>query len=159
MNIIVGIDRTEFQQRRSTLAHHLASQASLLASETHTNSFATKTVPSDKAKNHLVIIPSSQKKYMVDKIPFWPFRQATDFRYLTGSKSHNSALVLRFEGSLESVTSTLLIPDVNPREEIWEGPQIKPDEACDIFGVDHCLHMEALPLFLHNQIMHCQKNI
>ena len=68
-------------------------------------------------------------------------------------------MVLKFDGSLDPVTSTLLIPDVNPREEIWEGPQIKPDEACDIFGVDNALHMEDFPLFLHNQIMHCQKNL
>ena len=66
---------------------------------------------------------------MVDKIPYWPFRQATDFRYLTGSKSHSSALVLRFDGTLETVSSTLLIPDASPREEVWEGPQIKPDEG------------------------------
>ena len=83
--IFVGIDRSEFQQRRSTLAHHLASQGSLLALDKTTSSFATSTVANDKTKNHLVIIPSSQRKYMVDKIPFWPFRQATDFRYLTVS--------------------------------------------------------------------------
>jgi len=73
---------------------------------------------------------------------------------LSGSKSHNSALVLRFNGKGDQLVTTLLLPDVNPKEEIWEGPQMKSDEACDVFGVDHALHMEDLTLFLHNQIMH-----
>ena len=73
---------------------------------------------------------------------------------MSGSKSHNSAIVLRFNGKGEQLVTTMLLPDVNPKEEIWEGPQMKADEACDVFGVDHALHMEDLPLFLHNQIMH-----
>ena len=47
--------------------------------------------------------------FQVDKIPY-VFRQATNFRYLTGSKSNDSALVLRFNGDTKELHSTLILP-------------------------------------------------
>ena len=40
-----------------------------------------------------------------------------------------------------------------------EGPQMKIDEACDIFGVDQAIHMDDLHIFLHNQISQSDKNL
>lgn len=144
-----GLVQNEFQARRYALAEKLATHSPILG------------LPDESkwvGREHLVIIPSAQRRYMVDKIPYI-FRQATDFRYLTGSLSHNSAIVLRFNGSLELVTSTLLLPESDPREERWEGPQMKPDEACDIFGVDQAIHMDDLHNFLHSQISKSAKNL
>ena len=73
-----GITRREFQARRLKLAQNLASQVPLLSSS------MTMNRNDDEHKNHLVIIPSAQRRYMVDKIPYHPFRQATDFRYRLG---------------------------------------------------------------------------
>ena len=47
--------------------------------------------------------------FQVDKIPY-VFRQSTNFRYLTGSKSNDSALVLRFNGDIKELHSTLILP-------------------------------------------------
>ena len=38
------------------------------------------------------------------------------------------------------------------------GPQMKPDEACDIFGVDQAIHMDNLGAFIESQINTNQKN-
>ena len=71
-----GITQREFQARRVKLAQNLASQVTI-------NNVAANR-DDDEHKNHLVIIPSAQRRYMVDKIPYHPFRQATDFRYSLG---------------------------------------------------------------------------
>ena len=142
----------DFQSRRLALAEKLAKQGPILGN-------ASSNLKSLARKEHLVIIPSAQRRYMVDKIPYFPFRQATDFRYLTGSLSQNSAVILKFDGALGDVTSTLLLPQVDPREERWEGAQMRTDEACDFFGVDQAIHMDDLPLFLHNQISTSAKDL
>ena len=144
-----GLTRREFQARRVKLAENLASQSPLLSNVGDGKMIMDRSI--DTQKNHLVIIPSAQRQYMVDKIPYL-FRQATNFRYLTGSKSHNSALVLRFNGLGQELVTTLLLPDVNLKEDIWEGPQMKADEALDVFGVDEVFHMEDLAVFLNQQI-------
>ena len=48
----------------------------------------------DKKRRHLVVVPSSPKQFMVEKIPYFPYRPATDLRYLTGHTEPNSALVV-----------------------------------------------------------------
>ena len=73
-----GITQREFQARRVKLAQNLASQVTM-----NRNTVAANR-NDDEHKNHLVIIPSAQRRYMVDKIPYHPFRQATDFRYSLG---------------------------------------------------------------------------
>ena len=46
----------------------------------------------------------------------------------------------------------LFLPESDERLERWEGPQMKPDEACNIFGVDQAIHIDALDTFLHNEV-------
>ena len=55
--------------------------------------------PEEKFGNihrHLVIVPASEKQYMVGKIPY-TYRQSTDFRYLTGHLFPDAALLLDIE--------------------------------------------------------------
>ena len=147
-----GIGKNDFSERRYALAEKLATQGPILGLP------GLKSAAKKQDREHLVIIPSAQRRYMVDKIPYI-FRQGTDFRYLTGSLSHNSAIVLKFNGNLEKFTTTLLLPEIDPREERWEGLQMRPDEACDVFGVDQAIHMDDLPIFLQSQISQSAKNL
>ncbi len=143
-----GLLKAEFSQRRSTLATRLLSQETDLERR-----IGSKPVEVDKSRQeHMVIIPSAKKRYMVDKIPYI-FRQATDFRYLTGSKSLNdSALIMSFDGAGEDVISTLVLPDISAKEERWEGQQLRYDEAADVFGVDQAIYMEDFEQFLASQL-------
>ena len=111
--LITGINKLDFQNRRQALAEKLATQGPILGLPGLKSGF------DKKQREHCVIVTSAQRRYQVDKIPY-VFRQATDFRYLTGSLNHNSALVLNFNGALDNVTSTILLPEIDPREEIWE---------------------------------------
>ncbi len=65
-----GLQRSEFAQRRSNLAEAIRQAgASKASSLLHASS-----------KQHLVVIPSAQRSFMYDSIPY-PFRQNTDYRY------------------------------------------------------------------------------
>merc|ERR1712029_810218 len=54
----------------------------------------TPEVVNKTTRRHLVVVPSSSKQYMVEKIPYFPYRPATDLRYLTGHTEPNSALIV-----------------------------------------------------------------
>jgi len=98
---------------------------------------------------HLVVLPSSPRKYMVDKIPYF-YRPSTDLRYLTGHTEPNSVLVLEIEQQEGDSAATkkdfefrsvLFVQDSDVREEKWEGPRIRPLQALEKYGVDavHCM--------------------
>jgi len=92
--------------------------------------------PNTGVKRHLVVVPSAEKRFMVEKIPYWPYRPATDLRYLTGHTEPNSALVLDVDATDGSFRSLLFVGDTDPAEEKWEGPKTKPQEVPERYGLD-----------------------
>ncbi|CAG2063326.1 unnamed protein product [Timema podura] len=96
--------------------------------------------------NHLVVIPSSSKLYMSEKIPY-VFRQNTDFLYLSGCLEPGSALVLSGAGGGHH-TSTLFVRQKDVHSEMWDGPRTGTEGALELFGVDQSLPMQELGLFL-----------
>ena len=82
------ISLAEFKARRYSVASRLLNFSKRLMNNSRTNL--------ETIHHHLLIIPSSQRRYMVGKIPYL-FRQATDFRYLTGHLVADAALILEIE--------------------------------------------------------------
>lgn len=72
-------------------------------------------------KSHLIIVPSSCKKYMTEKIPY-TFRQNSDFLYLTGCMEPDCVLALTSHGN-GTYQSTLFLRDKDPHSELWDGPR------------------------------------
>ena len=87
------------------------------------------------ASRHLVVVPSSPKSWMVDKIPYWPYRPATDLRYLTGHTEPNSALVIEVAPGCQDFRSVLFVGDPDPAQEKWEGPKTTPRQASFVTSV------------------------
>ena len=82
------ISVNEFKQRRKSLASRIVN---------FFNHFSFNSQQKcAKIHRHLVIVPSSERHYMVGKIPYF-YRQATDFRYLTGHLVPDAALLLDIE--------------------------------------------------------------
>ena len=106
-----NLDKFDFQRRRYNLAKKLASLNPVVGIPLQQKTESEKKAQNlqREVKEHFVLIPSAQRTYMVDKIPY-VFRQATDFRYLTGSKSHDAALALKFYGDANEVESTIILP-------------------------------------------------
>lgn len=94
----------------------------------------------------LVIIPAAERKYMIDKIPYF-YRQDTDFRYLTGCLQPDCVLVI--ETSKKSCKSILFAKQNSEHEEKWEGCRIGLTEAVSFFGVDQAAPLPVFEKYLH----------
>lgn len=97
-------------------------------------------------KEHIVVIPSANKKYMSDKIPF-VFRQNTDFLYLSGCLEPDSVLTLEVDSS-GNEKSTLFVRPKDSHAELWDGPRTGVERAPHVFGVDHAVDVNDLKNYL-----------
>ncbi|CAG9770275.1 unnamed protein product [Ceutorhynchus assimilis] len=99
------------------------------------------------SSDHVIIIPSTSKQYMSDKIPY-VFRQNTDYLYLTGSQEPDTCVVITTGQSPSDHKSTLFTRDKDDHAELWDGPRTHPEDAPAFFGVDHSLPISELSKFL-----------
>jgi len=103
----------------------------------------------------LVIVPSSSTVYMSHDIPY-PFRQNTDFLYLTGFQEPNSILVMQAatgvggkdSSCIDQAVSTLFVPKKDPVRELWDGPRSGTDGAMKMTGVDQAFDMERFDRYM-----------
>ncbi|KAK1119402.1 hypothetical protein K0M31_013232 [Melipona bicolor] len=115
--IVPGIQLCEFKERRNKLVENIVLHACV------TNS----------GKSHIVVIPSSSKVYMSDKIPY-VFRQNTDFLYFTGCQEPNSILVITIKD--ESFVTSLFLTQRDEHSQLWDGPTTGIEIAPKMFGMD-----------------------
>lgn len=126
--IVPGIHRDEFKHRRTKLMENIKKNVT-------TN---------DPYRSQFVIIPSSSKVYMSDKIPY-VFRQNTDFLYFSGCQEPNTILVLTAVG--DTFTSILFMNQKDQHSELWEGPRTGVEAAPDLFGVNTALPVTEFEKF------------
>ncbi len=100
------------------------------------------TLLKNMANNSVAIIPSAAFKVRNRDCEF-PFRQDSDFFYLSGFTEDDAVLVLRkVDGASES---TLFCQSKNKEMEIWTGFRLGPDAAVDALKVDHGFATSQLP--------------
>lgn len=85
----------------------------------------------------------------------YPFRQASNFYYLTGFDEPEALLLLikrvLKSGSKRCTTKTVLFcRDKNPTVERWEGPRMGPKGACQHYGMDEAFPMDAIDTIAPN---------
>lgn len=83
--------------------------------------------------NSIAIIPSAREQVRSRDTHF-PFRQDSDFYYLTGFVEPDSVLVLipgRRHGQY-----VLFCPERDPQTELWEGSRAGPEGACADYAAD-----------------------
>uniref|UniRef100_D3TND4 Xaa-pro aminopeptidase n=1 Tax=Glossina morsitans morsitans TaxID=37546 RepID=D3TND4_GLOMM len=127
--LVTGIKLDEFKQRR----HRLMIGLQKYVAEN------TRGINRDK-RHHAVIIPSSTKKYMSDKIPY-VFRQNSDFYYLCGCLEPDTVLMMSIDDK-NSIKSTLFMRPKDSHAELWEGTRTGVELASELFGVDESYPME-----------------
>ncbi|XP_049845996.1 xaa-Pro aminopeptidase 3-like [Schistocerca gregaria] len=125
--VLPGLCIQEFQERRQKLL------SSILRYEPNLN--------------HVIVIPSATKMFMTEKIPY-PFRQNSDFLYLTGCLEPECALVMSSHSGKSK--SVLFLRNKDPQAELWDGPRTGIDAAPSFFGVDEALHIRDLGTFLQS---------
>ena len=110
------ITRQEFARRRETLIELMAE-----------NSIAIITAAPERVRNRDV---------------HYPYRQDSDFYYLTGFPEPEAVLVLipgRAQGQF-----LLFCRDRNPEREIWDGYRAGPEGACSEYGADDAFPIDDI---------------
>ena len=84
----------------------------------------------------VALLPAATLKYRSGAV-FYPYRQDSDFLYLTGWKEGDSLAVVENTGpNLGDYAFRLFCRDKSPREERWEGPRNGVAAARDVFNAD-----------------------
>ncbi|KAJ2946683.1 hypothetical protein O0L34_g12744 [Tuta absoluta] len=97
--------------------------------------------------SHIIVIPGAVKQYMTEKIPY-PFRQNSDFFYLTGCLEPGAILVMVKQAYKDTYNTTLFVNEKDAHAEMWEGPRTGTVAATQLFAVN-----EALPVQCFNQFL------
>lgn len=106
-----GITAQEYHDRRARLAHALP-------------------------KDAVAILPSAEVKWRSGAV-FFPFRQESNFLYLTGFSEPESLTVIQKTGDqLGEFTFHLFCRPKNPAAEQWSGPWSGVEAAEDVFNAD-----------------------
>ncbi len=106
--IVPGIEPAEFRDRRARLMAALTD-------------------------NDVAIVPSASIRYR-NRDTEYPFRQDSDFYYLTGFDEPDSVLVLA--PGAEPGATVLFCPERDPAREQWTGERLGPERAPQALGVD-----------------------
>ncbi len=101
----------------------------------------------------VVLLPSAEPKSIEGDYPQdSDFRQHNDFYYLTGLETPHSWLVLVVDEQGRQ-SATVLIPERNPAEERWTGPQPSFADAGRISGITDVRAVTELPEVLRRAVM------
>jgi intermediate cleaving peptidase 55 len=137
-------------QGARTLTYSLfAVTPGITAEEYHARRVALST---QMVPNSAVILPAAVVKYKSGPA-FYPFRQESNFLYLTGFSEPDSLAVLRKTGpEPEDFVFSLLVRPKEPQKEQWIGPWSGVRAALDVFNADHAEDIgngpEAVPHLL-----------
>ncbi|CAL7948080.1 unnamed protein product [Xylocopa violacea] len=138
--ILPGIQRYEFEQRRDKLIENISSYACIR----------------NLGKSHIVIIPSSSKVYMSGNIPY-VFRQNTDFLYFTGCQEPDSILVITMKDG--KFVTILFLTQQDQHSELWDGPRTGIELAPKMFGVNAALPLTEFEQFFISFVNENKKSV
>lgn len=78
----------------------------------------------------------------------FPFRQDSDFFYLTGIDQEESVLVLSPDAQAEQEKAVLFVKESNDHIKIWEGEKYSKDQAQQVSGIQNVQYLEDVKPFL-----------
>jgi Xaa-Pro aminopeptidase len=80
---------------------------------------------------------------------YFPYRQHSDFFYLSGIEQEKSILILAPDASASELKEVLLIIRANLTLETWEGHKLTPAEASDISGIKTIKYIDEFDSVIH----------
>ncbi|WVZ90762.1 hypothetical protein U9M48_037033 [Paspalum notatum var. saurae] len=90
----------------------------------------------------LAIIASADQQMMTDVVPY-PFRQNSDYLYITGCTQPGGVAVLSEETGL-----CMFMPDTNKEDVVWQGPTAGVKAAMDFFKADKAFPISQIQKIL-----------
>jgi Xaa-Pro aminopeptidase len=128
-----GISLNEFYQRRHSLVNLIRNYL--------------KTEEKQSSKDFTICLPSSTRLFMGPDVAYYPFKQQSDFYYLTGCMQPDAVLLLN--GNNEQYSTNLFLSQCSmysiDEYERWFGKTITDkNKICEIFGIDHVYSIDEL---------------
>jgi Xaa-Pro aminopeptidase len=80
---------------------------------------------------------------------YFPYRQHSDFFYLTGIEQPKSILFIAPDATMNEQKEILFIMKANPSLEIWEGHKLTPYEATSISGIKTIKYSDEFETVFH----------
>jgi Xaa-Pro aminopeptidase len=107
-----------------------------------------KTEQKQSSQNFTVYLPASTRQFMGPDVAYFPYKQQSDFYYLTGCMQPDAVLLLN--GDDQTFTTDLFLSrcrmNLIEDYERWFGPTITDkDQICQIFGIDFVHSVDKLP--------------
>jgi len=86
---------------------------------------------------------------------FFPFRQQSDFFYLTGIDQEKSVLILAPDHPDPKYRELLFLIETNEKIAIWEGHKYTKDEAVQISGIQNIRWLESFDITVRELMQWC----
>jgi Xaa-Pro aminopeptidase len=109
----------------------------------------SNTLFSNNRKNFLGLIPKnsvaifhSNEQYQRNGDQYFPFRQQSDFFYLTGIEQEKSILLLAPEASNKKLREAVFLIETNEKIAVWEGHKLTKEEAREVSGIQNIYWLE-----------------
>ncbi|KDQ58026.1 hypothetical protein JAAARDRAFT_34840 [Jaapia argillacea MUCL 33604] len=106
----------------------------------------------DQQRPQVIFLAGGVTPYRNDTDRELPFRQESNFYYLTGCPVPSSLLLITSTPPYSSLTTTLFIPPIEPADLMWSVPPPTLEQAAAIFNVDNVLPTTSLSATLSSII-------
>ncbi|MFP4471947.1 MAG: aminopeptidase P N-terminal domain-containing protein [Bacteroidales bacterium] len=107
---------------------------------------------SAKMKSGSIAIFHSNDEYPRNGDHFFPFRQQSDFFYLTGIDQEKSILILAPDHPEPNNREILFVIKTNKQIEIWNGHKFSKQEATEVSGIGSVKWLDEYPLVLRDMM-------
>ncbi|WP_376696326.1 aminopeptidase P N-terminal domain-containing protein [Wenzhouxiangella sp. EGI_FJ10305] len=109
----------------------------------------------EEAGNEALIVLAAAPERLRNGDAFYPYRQDSDFLYLTGLDEPEAVLVLR--PGRESGEQILFLRERDPDRERWDGPRLGLDGAIEALGMDDAFPIGDLDEILPAMMEGCDR--
>ena len=107
---------------------------------------------SGKLAKSTVAVFQSADRILRNGDQHYPYRQDSNFFYLTGIESPGCKLVVFQENFFGSDQEILFIPKVDPKKEAWEGEMLTKEQATEISGVEKVVYLDKFDGLIHRHL-------
>lgn len=87
---------------------------------------------------------------------FYPFRQQSDFFYLTGIEQENTSLILFPDCPNPAYREVLFVAAFDPVTAVWEGHKLSPAGATDVSGISNVQTNDAFGAVLQESMNYAE---
>lgn len=91
--------------------------------------------------NSIAVIPASPERVR-SRDTYFPYRQDSDFYYLSGFEEPESVMVLA--PGREQAEFILFCRERDKLREIWDGHRVGPERACEMYGADDAFPIDDI---------------